>query len=472
MSDCPRCHTPLPVDGRYCSQCPPDFSYELGERLARALEGRYEIIRLLGRGGMAAVFLANDLVLERQVAIKVLPPDMTRDGELIVRFQREAKTAAKLDHPNIIPIHRVESEAGLVYIVMKYVSGQSFEELLDRGPVSIQLARHVLREAALALGHAHRRQIVHRDVKPANIMLDEDGRVVLTDFGISKAVQGATHLTGTGTIIGTPQYMAPEQAKGREVDGRADQYALAIVGYRALTGELPFEGDPHSILYQQVHEPPPSVLDRRPDTPADLRAALDRALAKDPRGRFPTMEAFAASVSGERVSSLRSGSTTVVSTPPAKLAEQAKPEGDQGSGLLVAMGTVAVVIVAALIGLPRMHHGAAPPVSRSPTALRPAPRRPVTPVPPASLSSGKKRGLPKLSVEQYASLSVRSNPRGVLYLDGVRVGPTPIINHRLSSGTHRLRIEQKGYRTAAETIVVKGTRPINRRYDLRRQAGR
>src|SRR6185295_6782828 len=121
-------------------------------------------------------------------------------------------TAAKLDHPNIIPIHRVESEAGLVYIVMKYVSGQSLEELLGKGPLPIPQVRHVLREAALALGHAHRRHIVHRDVKPANIMLDDDGRIVLTDFGISKAAQSGSNLTGTGTIIGTPAYMAPEQA--------------------------------------------------------------------------------------------------------------------------------------------------------------------------------------------------------------------------------------------------------------------
>jgi serine/threonine protein kinase len=476
VSDCPRCHTPLPVDGRYCSQCPPDFNHELGERLARALEGRYEIIRLLGRGGMAAVFLANDLVLERQVAIKVLPPDMTRDGELIVRFQQEAKTAAKLEHPNIIPIHRVESEAGLVYIVMKYVSGQSLEDLLAKGPVSIQLARHVLREAALALGHAHRRHIVHRDVKPANIMLDDEGRVVLTDFGISKAVQGTSNLTGTGTIIGTPQYMAPEQAKGREVDGRADQYALAIVGYRALTGKLPFEGDSHSILYQQVFEPPPSMLDRRPDTPPDLRLALDRALAKDSRARFPTMEEFAASVSGERVPSLRSGSTTVVSVP-VKAREQPKPDSDYGSGVYVAMGTVAVVIVAVLLALPGLRTApdrrsaarsvppaavTAPKVSRSPTASRPPAR-------PRSMTKG---GLAKLKAVEYASLSVRSTPRGVLYVDGAKVGVTPITNHRLTPGTYRLRVEQKGYRTAAETIVVKGTRPIHRRYDLRRKAGR
>jgi eukaryotic-like serine/threonine-protein kinase len=486
VSDCPRCHTPLPGDGGYCSQCPPDFNYELGERLARALEGRYEIIRLLGRGGMAAVFLANDLVLERQVAIKVLPPDMTRDGELIVRFQQEAKTAARLDHPNIIPIHRVESEAGLVYIVMKYVSGQSLEEVLDKGPLPIPQVRHVLREAALALGHAHRRHVVHRDVKPANIMLDDDGRVVLTDFGISKAVQGASNLTGTGTIIGTPAYMAPEQAKGREVDGRADQYALAIVGHRALTGKLPFEGDAHGILYQQVFEPPPSVLDRRPDTPSDLRDTLDRALAKDSRARFPTMEEFAASVSGERTPSLRTGATTVVSIP-VKRGEPPKPDSDPyGTGVYVAMGTVVVVIAAAFMALSGLRTApdrgsvaravppaaiTAPKISKSPPASRPQPRRPVAAVAPARPGS-KKGGAAKLRAVEYTSLSVRSTPRGVLYVDGVKVGLTPITNYRLTPGTYRLRVEQKGYRTVAETIVVKGTRPIQRRYGLRRQAGR
>jgi serine/threonine protein kinase len=462
------------VNRRFCSNCPPDFNHELGERLARALEGRYEIIRLLGRGGMAAVFLANDLVLERQVAIKVLPPDMTRDGELIARFQQEARTAARLDHPNIIPIHRVESEAGLVYIVMKYVSGHSLEELLAKGPLSISQARHVLREAALALGHAHRRHIVHRDVKPANIMLDDDGRVVLTDFGISKAGQGTSNLTGTGTIIGTPHYMAPEQAKGREVDGRADQYALAIVGHRALTGKLPFDGDPHSILYQQVFEPPPSILDRRPDTPSDLRDALDRALAKDSKARFPSMEEFAASVSGDRGPSVSSGSTTVVSTP-VKSREQTKLDSDHGSGVYVAMGTVVVVIAAVVMGIPRLEtmveqrsNGSvprtaitAPPVSRSPAAR-----------PPARLPSTQKRGVAKPRAGVHATLSVRSNPRGVLYVNGVKVGLTPITNYRLTSGTYRVRVEQKGYRPVAETIVIKGSRQISRRYDLRRQAGR
>jgi serine/threonine protein kinase len=429
------------------------------KRLARALKGRYEIDRMLGRGGMAAVYLAQDLVLERQVAIKVLPPDMTRDAQLVARFQQEAKTAARLDHPSIIPIHRVENEAGLVYIVMKYVSGQSLEDLLDRGPLPIHHVRHILGEAALALGHAHRRHIVHRDVKPANIMLEEDGRVVLTDFGISKALQATTQITGTGTIIGTPQYMAPEQAKGREVDGRADQYSLAVVGYRALTGKLPFEGDAHSILYQQVHEPPPPLLDRRPDTPPDLRIALERALAKDSKARFPTMEEFAAWVSGERASAIDSGATTVVST---ASMPRAPAKADHGSGVYVALGTLAVVIGAAVVGLPKLQTGDERPEPRRSTAQ--------TARTPLGSQSGRAAGKPRVAAR--ASLSVRSTPRGVLYVDGIRIGLTPISNLRLSPGPHRIRVEQKGYRPVAETIVVRGTRAIQRRYELRRQASR
>jgi serine/threonine protein kinase len=428
---------------------------------------------------MAVVFLAQDLVLERQVAIKVLPPDMTRDAQLVTRFQQEAKTAAKLDHPNIIPIYRVESEEGLVYIVMKYVSGQSLEDLLAKGPLPIPRIRQVLREAALALGHAHRRRIVHRDVKPANIMLDDDGRVILTDFGISKAVQDTGQVSGTGTIIGTPHYMAPEQAKGQVVDGRADQYALAIVGHRVLTGRLPFDGPAHSILYQQVFEQPPTVLDRRPDTPHDLRMALDRALAKDSNARFKTMEEFASAISGER-----SGPATVVSEP-VKSPSPGKPEkpaADHGAGVFVALATVAVVAVAAAwLVLPGFQSiiersvasrsapvraAVAPPISKSRAASRPVRRAPAPP------STERRRGPAKLKLVQYALLKVSSNPRGVLYVDGVRVGLTPVTNHRLPIGTHRLRVEQKGYQTLTETIVVKGTGPVTRRYDLRRRQSR
>ncbi len=262
---------------------------------------------------MGAVFLARDVTLDREVAIKVLPPEVSLDARLVQRFQQEAKTAAKLDHTNIIPIYRVESDGGINYFVMKYVAGTSLEDLLEeKKALPTDYIQHVLWEAACALGHAHQRGIVHRDVKPANIMFDHDGRVMLTDFGISKALQAASGFTGTGMIIGTPHYMAPEQAKGQTVDGRADQYALAVVGYRMLTGQLPFRGDSvHSILYKHIFEDPPPPRDVRKDVPEFLAVAIQRALAKDPAHRFATMEDFATAVWPEQpVSASRSGPMT------------------------------------------------------------------------------------------------------------------------------------------------------------------
>jgi hypothetical protein len=487
VNQCTRCHTPLPVDGRFCSNCgtpsgevahvcPPDPTDELRERLTRALAGRYEITRLLGRGGMAVVFLAQDLALERQVAIKVLPPDMSQDIKLIPRFQQEAKTAAKLDHPNIIPIYRVESEAGLNYFVMKYVTGHSLEQMLDQGPLPVDLARRVLRDAAMALGHAHKRGIVHRDVKPANIMLEADGRVVLTDFGISKALEGGSALTGTGAIIGTPHYMAPEQAKGLEVDGRADQYSLAVVGHQILTGKQPFDGSSHSILYKHVFEPPPRIFEVRPEAPGDLCAALDRALSKEPEKRFASMEEFASAVSGERT-----GARTVVSAPvrPAGRATlKPKPAGSLWRRGLIAVGLGATLGGAAWAGLRPTAQpagietdrpAAGADARRTPPASR-APRQEGRGGPAVQSSGGEGRSSdqvkPRPVKKEYALLTVASEPWGTLYLGNEEIGPTPVADYPLPVGTHRLRIEQEGYRTKRETIVVTGPNPIRRRYSL------
>ena len=403
------------------------------------------------------MFLAQDLTLERQVAIKVLPPDLSHDPKLIPRFQQEAKTAAKLDHPNIIPIYRVESEGGLDYFVMKYVTGRSLEQLLDEGPMPIDLARRVLREAALALGHAHKRKVVHRDVKPANIMLEEDGRVVLTDFGISKAAQGASQLTGTGTIIGTPHYMAPEQAKGLEVDGRADQYSLGIVGHQILTGKQPFDGSAHSILYKHVFEPPPPVLNLRQDVPQDLCAALERALAKEPEQRFATMEDFARAVGGDR-----RGPATLVSAP-VKLLEKVAPVQASRSRRTMERGAIALMLCLIIGGAAWASLRETPIWSREPVVEHIPPVLTSTPI---SAEPVAPEPVKKPIRKEPVPLTVESEPWAMLYLDNVELGATPIIDIQVLPGKHRLRLEQEGYLTKVETIVVTGSGPIKRKYNL------
>src|SRR6266487_1508577 len=322
--ECLKCHTPLPDNSKFCFACGADqtgggtaatTSAELAGlqgRLQRIVEGKYKIERMVGKGGMGVVFLAQDLTV-------------------IQRRSSDLKTAAKLDHTNIIPIYRVESEGGLNYFVMKYIVGTSLEDVLDqRQPLTIDYIQRVLWEAACALGHAHQRGVVHRDVKPANIMFDHDSRVMLTDFGISKALQAASGFTGTGMIIGTPHYMAPEQAKGGTVDGRADQYSLGVVGYRMLTGELPYSGDSvHTILYKHIFEEMPRISAKRAQVPEFLSVAIARALSKEPDQRFGTMEEFATAVWPEQpVATPKSGERAKAQRrpPPRKVAADAPTE--------------------------------------------------------------------------------------------------------------------------------------------------
>ena len=276
---------------------------DLASRLQEALGDAYHVERELPGGGMSRLFLATERSLGRQVVIKLLPPEMASEVS-IARFQREIQTAAHLQHPHILPILSAGARGDLLYYVMPYVPGESLRRRLTAaGRLDTEEAVRILREIADALEYAHRHGIVHRDIKPENILILGD-HAVLTDFGVARALAESTNagaITSTGTSIGTPAYMAPEQIAGEHVDARADVYALAVVGYEMLTGVRPFTGSsPQSILAAHMTEPPPPVRQQRADVPARVSGALDRALAKDPGARFPTMDEFRKAIGSGR----------------------------------------------------------------------------------------------------------------------------------------------------------------------------
>jgi serine/threonine-protein kinase len=264
--------------------------------LQAALAGEYSLQRELGRGGMGVVYLARDVQLDRDVAIKVLPAHLARDAATRERFLREARLAAGLSHPHIVPIHRVSEAGGFVFFVMSYVEGETLgERLRARGPLPPAEAMRVLREVAWALAYAHGRDIVHRDVKPDNILLEAaTGRALVTDFGIAQGGTDAVGATDPGKVMGTAHFMSPEQAAGEPLDGRSDIYALGVVGYLAVSGRLPFESSYlPALLLRQSTEEPPSVMRVAPGLPPALGAAIDQCLARDPHGRFADGEALA-----------------------------------------------------------------------------------------------------------------------------------------------------------------------------------
>ncbi|MBL0169683.1 MAG: serine/threonine protein kinase [Gemmatimonadaceae bacterium] len=267
--------------------------------LQTALAGEYSLQRELGRGGMGVVYLARDVQLDRDVAIKVLPSHLSLTAESRERFVREARTAAGLSHPHIVPIHRVGEAGGFVFFVMSYVDGETLgERLRARGPLSPADATRVLREVAWALAYAHGRGIVHRDIKPDNILLEAGtGRALVTDFGIAHRGAQAREATGAGMIMGTAHFMSPEQAANSPVDGRSDLYSLGVVGYLAVSGRLPFnETSVPALLARQATEASPEVVRAAPGLPPTLAAAIDRCLDRDPTRRFIDGEALAAAL--------------------------------------------------------------------------------------------------------------------------------------------------------------------------------
>ena len=254
----------------------------------RLLGGRYEIGEVLGYGGMAEVFRGRDTRLSRDVAVKVLRTDLARDPSFQMRFRREAQAAASLNHSAIVAVYDTGEESAIPYIVMEYVEGHTLREVLQHGRLTVQRSLEITADVCAALESSHRSGIIHRDIKPGNVMLTREGVVKVMDFGIARAITGsAATMTQTASVIGTAQYLSPEQARGETVDARSDVYSTGVLLYELLTGLPPFRGDsPVAVTYQHVREDPqpPSRLD--PDIPPDVDAIVLKALAKNPGNRY------------------------------------------------------------------------------------------------------------------------------------------------------------------------------------------
>jgi tRNA A-37 threonylcarbamoyl transferase component Bud32 len=325
------------------------------------LAERYELEKLVGSGGMSSVYRAHDQVLDRKVALKVLHQRLTSEEEYVERFRREALMVAGLLHQNIVTVIDRGEDAGCPFIVFEFVAGENLKELVNReGPLPIDRAVELAVQIARGLAFAHSNGYVHRDVKPQNVLLNGDGEAKVTDFGIARSLDVKRGVTQTGTVLGTSDYIAPEQAQGQQVDEHTDVYSLGIVLYELLTGELPFSGESFvAVAMQHINDLPPRVSDKRPEVPPRLDAAVARALAKRPEDRFATMADLGRELEA-CLYEIRSpgGAPTMVIAPPA--AGRARPgvlhrrrRGRRPmSALLVAIG-LAVAVAALAIALVR-----------------------------------------------------------------------------------------------------------------------
>jgi eukaryotic-like serine/threonine-protein kinase len=320
-------------------------------REGSVVDKRYRVLRRIGSGGMADVWLAEDAHLQRQVALKVLHSRYLQDQDFIARFQREAESAAGLQHPNIVAVFDRGSDDGVNYIAMRYVEGPTLKQLIERGLTpeqAVALVRQVLEGARFA----HRNGIVHRDLKPQNVIVDEEGKAVVTDFGIARA--GVSEITQTGSVMGTPQYLSPEQAQGFEVTGVSDLYSVGVILYEALTGRVPFEGESAvAVAMKQVAETPQRPSSINPQVSPALDAVVMRALEKEPGNRFQSADAFIAALDqAMREPGVTRGTATFAAAPPVvATAEELPPEEDRRRNNWLWGLLVAAIVIGLLIGL-------------------------------------------------------------------------------------------------------------------------
>jgi len=450
---------------------------ELLEYVRQVLGREYDVHRELGRGGMAVVYQATERELHRDVALKVLPPEMTLSSGAGDRFKREARMAAALDHPNIVPVYRVGQVGGLFYIAQRFVDGRDLDSIIAaQSALPIPVVLSVLRGVAAALAYAHEREIVHRDIKGANILVERDGRILVSDYGVARRLSDGG-LTEAGTVLGTPWFMSPEQCMGRRGGPQSDQYSLGVLAFQMLTGALPFQADGlPGLLQHHCYTPVPDLRLAREGVPAPLVKLVNRALAKDPAERFPTTRNMLAGIeaipffqaeqreaeAAIRRLALGSGVTKIPTRPLPPLPEPRSSSAGPGAlvggprpvrrAVLVAGG----VILAALTvrGLSLADRTRARPAANE-VGSDTAPRPPAEVVAPARVPAAPRRRDSSAAVET-GSVRLRTvPPTALIFIDGRQVGEGVLLDYSVAAGTRQLRVTAVGYRTVERAIVVK-----------------
>jgi len=445
--------TPGTSGGRGPRRTPdgPDPESDALLQLARIeLADDYDVEREVGRGGMGVVFRAIELQLRRPVALKVLPPELALGPSVVERFEREAQMAAALDHPNIIPIYRVGQTQSLLYLAMKHVEGRPLDSVIaTQGALPVPVVLLVMRAATSALSYAHEHGIVHRDVKGGNILIDRDGRVIVTDFGVARAIENAS-MTATGSVIGTPYFMSPEQCAGKLARPQSDQYSLGVVAFQMLTGTVPFHADTlAAIMHHHFFTPVPDVSVARHDVPTELIAVLDRVLAKDPDRRFATTREMRIAIEAVPLSEadrlagesmlreLAQGSSAV----PIVRTDALPPLADTMS---VVAAHDAFMRSADRVRRIRRHLGTAGVLAVACVIALWGSFRPRHVVPPASAPPGV-----------AGTLQVRVVPNTAkITLDGQPAGQGGILDANVTAGVQHLHIAAGGYADFDTTLVV------------------
>jgi len=483
---CRECGADLAPDVRRCTGCgatvsdpnaqtirieiPPE--QELLVYVRQVLGAEYDVHRELGRGGMAVVYHATERELHRAVALKVLPPEMTLSSAAGERFKREARMAAALDHPNIVPVYRVGQVGGLFYIAQRFVDGRDLDSIIAaQGALPIPVVLSVLRGVAAALAYAHEHEIVHRDIKGANILVERDGRMLVSDYGIARRLSDGG-FTEAGTVLGTPWFMSPEQCLGRRGDPQSDQYSLGVVAFQMLTGTLPFNADSlPGLLQHHCYTPVPDLRAAREGVPAPLVKLVYRAMAKDPDQRFPTTREMLAVIEtipffqteqreADAAIRLLALGSTIAKIPTRALPPLAEPRSTSAGPALqaaprpyrraamVAGGVMLVALGVRGFWVAGRTTAGTPPQATVPDRVKAPPPRgdSVPPSVPPARTAAVGRGTVRLRA---------TPPTALIFIDGRQVGEGVLLDYGVRAGTRYLRVTAPGYRTVERAIVVK-----------------